>query len=105
MSAASPEVRFVNPETLSKPPGYTHVVDARGSRTIYLAGQVALDKNGALVGQGDFRAQVQQIFENLQSGLEAVGASFKDVVKLNYYVVDMSQLLALREVRDAYINN
>ncbi len=93
-------VRFIN----RAPAGYSHVVEVKGGRTLYVAGQVALDKSGNLVGRGDFRAQTQQVFENIRSRLEEVGASFKDVVKLNYYVTETSDLPALREVRDSFVN-
>lgn len=71
---------------------------------IYIAGQVAINRSGEAVGRGDFRAQAQQVFENLKAALEASGASFKNVIKLNNYMVDMSQLPLLREVRDKYVN-
>jgi enamine deaminase RidA (YjgF/YER057c/UK114 family) len=71
---------------------------------IYVAGQVALDTSRNLVGRGDFRAQAQQVFENLKAALAAVGADFQHVVKLNMYVVDRSHLPLLREVRDLYVN-
>ena len=96
--------RFSNPSTISRPNGYSHVAEITGGRTIYVAGQVALDRQGNLVGPGDFRAQAQQVFENLRLALEASGATFKDVVKLNNYLVDMSQLPAFREVRDRFVN-
>jgi reactive intermediate/imine deaminase len=99
-----PKVRFINPATLPKTPGYTHVVEVKKGRTIYISGQIALDRSGNIVGRGDFRAQTQQVFENIKSALEAVGATFKDVVKLNIYVVDVSQLQAFREVRDKFVN-
>ena len=99
-----PKVRFINPETLPKPSGYTHVVEAGRGRTIYISGQVALDRSGNVVGRGDFRAQTEQVFENIKAGLEAAGASFKDVVKLNIYVTDISQLQVFREMRDKYVN-
>jgi enamine deaminase RidA (YjgF/YER057c/UK114 family) len=57
-----------------------------------------------LVGGGDFRAQAHQVFKNLRAGLGAGGAGFADVVKLTFYVVDMSQVPLLREVRDQYVN-
>ena len=97
--------RFLNPDTLSKPPGYTHVVDMAGpARIIYIAGQLALDRSGKMVGVGDFRAQAIQVFENLKSALAAVGASFNDVVKTNTYVLDMAHRPILREVRETYLN-
>jgi enamine deaminase RidA (YjgF/YER057c/UK114 family) len=93
-------VRFIN----RAPAGYSHVVEVKGGRTLYIAGQIALDKDGNLVGRGDFRAQVKQVFENLKSRLEEGGASFKDVVKLNYYLTDASDLQSLRDTRNSYIN-
>jgi enamine deaminase RidA (YjgF/YER057c/UK114 family) len=75
-----------------------------GHRLVYLSGQVPLDSTGALRGGSDFRSQAKQVFENLRSGLAAVGADFDDVVKLNFYVLDMRNLPGLREVRDRYVN-
>ena len=95
--------RYINPPTLARPMGYTHVVEASGARTFYIAGQVALDDSGNIVGEGDMGAQARQVFENLHTALRAVGASFKDVVKLTYFIVDMSQMQAVREARDQYI--
>jgi enamine deaminase RidA (YjgF/YER057c/UK114 family) len=100
MGTQQSDVRFIN----RAPAGYSHVVEVKGGRTLYIAGQIAVDKNGNLVGRGDFRAQVKQVFENLKSRLEEGRASFKDVVKLNYYLTDASDLQALRETRDSYIN-
>ena len=94
-------VRFFN----RAPAGYSQVVEARGGRTLYIAGQVALDQSGKLVGPGDFAAQAKQVFENLKARLEEGGASFKDVVRLNYYVTDASRVQALRDIRDTYVNN
>jgi enamine deaminase RidA (YjgF/YER057c/UK114 family) len=79
-------------------------VVVRPGRVIYVAGQVSMDRSGKLVGEGDMRAQAQQTFENLKAALEASGAKFENVVKLNYYVVDVSQLPAVREVRDKFVN-
>jgi enamine deaminase RidA (YjgF/YER057c/UK114 family) len=94
------KVRFIN----RAPLGYSHIVEVRGGRTVYIAGQLALDPDGKLVGLGDFRGQVKQVFENLKARLDQVGASFRDVVKLNYYLTDASDLQALRETRDSYVN-
>lgn len=98
--------RFINPPTLYKPPGYTHVVEVKGpGRIVYIAGQLGLDAQGKLVGAaGDFRAQATQAFENLKFALEAVGSGFADIVKLNNYMTDMTHLPILREVRDRYVN-
>jgi enamine deaminase RidA (YjgF/YER057c/UK114 family) len=91
---------FINPQTMHHPAGYTHVVEVTAGRPVYIAGQVALDPTGALVGPGDIRAQARQVFDNLQ----AVGASFEQVVKLTYYLVDATQLPVVRQVRDQYVN-
>jgi enamine deaminase RidA (YjgF/YER057c/UK114 family) len=96
--------RFINPPSLPTPPGYTQVVEVSGGRTIYIAGQVALDATGNVVGASDFRAQIEQVFANLQAALDAAGATFADVLKLTYYLLDVTQLPLLREVRDRYVN-
>src|SRR5256714_6666888 len=96
--------RFINPPTISKPPGYTHVVETTGpGKTIYIAGQLGIDPSGKMVG--DFRGQAMQAFENLKNALAAVGAEFKHVVKINNYLVDIpANIGAFREVRDQYLN-
>ncbi len=99
-------VRFLNPKTLAKPPGYTYVVETSGpGRTVYIAGQLGLDIENKLVGgPGDFRAQATKAFENLKAALAGVGADIKDVVKLNNYLTDMSHIAIFREVRDQFVN-
>jgi enamine deaminase RidA (YjgF/YER057c/UK114 family) len=99
-----PTANFINPDTMHRPTGYTHVVEVTAGRPVYIAGQVALDAAGALVGPGDIRAQARQVFDNLRAALQAVGAGFDQVVKLNYYLVDATQLPVVREVRDEYLN-
>jgi enamine deaminase RidA (YjgF/YER057c/UK114 family) len=96
--------KFINPQTLHTPTGYTHVVEVTAGRPVYIAGQVALDRAGGLIGPGDSRAQARQVFNNLRAALDAVGATFAQVVKLNYYLVDATHLPVVREVRDAYID-
>ena len=95
-------VRYLNPSTLSTPTGYTHVVQVHGGRTLYIAGQVAFDKSGNVVGKGDFAAQVTQVFENLKSALAAGGATFDNVVKVTTFVTDMAQMQTLRSIRGKY---
>ena len=100
-------IRFINPQTIAKPPGYTHVVEVSGPcRTVYIAGQLGLDGNGKLAGDaGNFRAQAAQAFENLKAALAAVGARVEHVVKINNYIVDIGRNIgAFREVRDRYLN-
>jgi reactive intermediate/imine deaminase len=104
MSQSQSAVRFVKSENLPPSPGYSQAVEVRGGRIVYIAGQVAVDRSGKVVGEGDMRAQTQQTFENLKAALEASGAKFENVVKLNYYFSDITQLPVVREVRDKFIN-
>ncbi len=99
-------IRFSNPKTMAKPPGYTYVVEATGpNRLIFIAGQLGIDMDNQLVGAtGDFRAQAFKAFQNLKLALESAGASFKDVVKINNYLTDMSHIGIFREVRDEFVN-
>jgi 2-iminobutanoate/2-iminopropanoate deaminase len=102
----APQVKRTNPPELSKPTGYTHIVEVTGpSKTIYISGQIALDKGGTLVGAGDMKAQAEQVFRNLQAALTAAGAKFSDVVKMNTYVTDMEKAPAVREVRARYFGD
>jgi enamine deaminase RidA (YjgF/YER057c/UK114 family) len=89
--------RIYNPDTMVKPTaaGYSQVAEVTHGKIVYIAGQVALDESGNLVGKDDFRAQVQQVFKNLNAAVVAAGGNFDSVVKLNYYLaanVDASQV-------------
>lgn len=97
-------LRFMNPEAIAKPGGYSHVVEITGpGRIVYVAGQLGLKPDGKIAG--DFRAQAVQAFENLKAALAAVGATFNDVVKLNNYLIDINANIGIyREVRDKYVN-
>jgi enamine deaminase RidA (YjgF/YER057c/UK114 family) len=92
------------PNTMPKSVGYSQLALVTDGTVVFIAGQVALDKSGKVVGKDDFKAQIQQVFENLKSAVEAAGGSFNDVVKLNSYFLDLSHLSDFREVRDKYIN-
>ena len=99
----SSNIKRTNPQELSTPTGYTHVVEVTGpAKTVYIAGQIAFDKDGKVVGAGNMKAQAEQVFKNLQAALAAAGAKFSDVVKMNTYVTDMDQAPAVREVRARY---
>jgi enamine deaminase RidA (YjgF/YER057c/UK114 family) len=99
------ETRFLNPQPLHSPVGYSHVAEVGKGRLILVSGQVALDKSGSLVGKGDIAAQAKQAFENLKTALESVGARMSDVVKLNYFIVDMSKMPELRAVREGFFQD
>jgi enamine deaminase RidA (YjgF/YER057c/UK114 family) len=97
-------IRFSNPDTIQKPPGYSHVVEVTGpGRTVYFAGQLGIDKSGKMGTNA--REQMEIAFENVKAALTSVGAGFEHVVKLNNYVVDIgANLVHYREVRDRYVN-
>jgi enamine deaminase RidA (YjgF/YER057c/UK114 family) len=95
---------ILNPPTIAKANGYSHVAVVTSGRIVFIAGQVAFAPDGTFVGEGDPRAQAEQVFMNLQSALEAAGGDFSHVVKLNFYVTDVTHLPFYREVRDQYIN-
>ena len=106
--APKPPFRIFNPDTMAKATaGYSQVAEVNDGKIVYIAGQVALDRAGNLVGKDDFRAQVQQVFENLKAAVEAAGGDFTSVIKLNIYCaesVDPSQVPVVREIRDKYVN-
>jgi enamine deaminase RidA (YjgF/YER057c/UK114 family) len=92
------------PNTMPKSVGYSQLALVTGGTVAFIAGQVALDKSGNVVGKDDFKAQIQQVFENLKAAVAAAGGSFNDVVKLNSYFLDLAHVPEFREVRDKYIN-
>ena len=85
-------------------PAYSHVVTVNGpGKTIYIAGQLARDVDGNLVGKGDVRAQIEQTFQNLDLCLKAAGATWADVVKTNTYVTDYPEFSKHADVRIRYL--
>ena len=98
------EKRFLSPKTMSQPFGYSHVVDSPAGRSISICGQVPLNTEGELVGEGDFKAQARQVFANLSVALEAAGAGWSDVVKLNYFLTEIGELATVRAIRDEYVD-
>ncbi len=104
-TTGEPVVKHINPPSLHKPTGYTHVVEVTGGRTLYISGQIALDQTGAIVGAGDLRAQTRQVFENLKTALEASGATFEHVAKVTVFMTDASQVQIYRDVRDDYMKD
>jgi len=91
----------INPTTLSKPTGYSHVVKV--GNIVYLAGQVALKPDGTIAGPGDPRAQTEQVYRNIQAALTSVGATLKDLVKTTTFVTSPDYISAIREVRVRYL--
>ena len=98
--------QFINPPELNPTNGFTHVVSATPGKTIYVSGQVSVNERAEVVGKGDLRAQVERVFANLTVALASAGATFHDVVKITYFVVDLKpeHVAHVREVRSKYLN-
>ena len=95
-----------NPETVAAPIGtYSQAVRVETGDAVWISisGQIAIDREGNLVGPGDMRAQTRQVFENLNAILEANGATFADVVKIGTYLTTLDDLAGMREVRGEYL--
>ncbi len=96
---------FHNPKPLFEPRVFTHAVGVSGARMVFVSGQVSYDRDGIVIGQGDIREQSEQVFRALGHCLRAAGASWRDVVKLNSYMVglDSESVNIYREVRARYL--
>lgn len=95
-----PDIKILNPDTLGKPLGqYSQITRVKASEFLFIAGQVAADKDGKLVGADDFDAQCGQVFANLEAALKSQGASFANVVEFTTYLVhsqDIPRFMAWR---------
>jgi enamine deaminase RidA (YjgF/YER057c/UK114 family) len=79
---------FIKPKALIAPgPAvYSHVAKVKRGTIVYISGQVPSDASGKIIGEGDFEAQVEQVFANLKTAVEAAGGVMADIVKLNYFL-------------------
>jgi len=96
----------LNPETVAAPIGtYSHSVrvETAEGTWIYVSGQIASDPDGNLVAPNDLPGQSERVFENLKAILEANGASFGDVVKLQTFVTTQDGWAEMREIRSRYL--
>jgi enamine deaminase RidA (YjgF/YER057c/UK114 family) len=83
------EIKMSNPENLHNPVGpYCQVARAKASEFIFLAGQTSTDRDGKLVGPGDIEAQCKQVFANVETALQSVGATWRNVVHFTNYLVN-----------------
>ena len=96
-----PDIKIVNPDALGKPMGqYSHLSRIKASEFLFIAGQVAGDNDGNLVGADDFDAQCQQVFANIGIALASQGAGFANVVQFTTYLVhaqDIPKFMRYRE--------
>ena len=101
-AASRPAKQFWNYPGEPKPPGYTRVVSAAPGRMIFISGTGGTAPDGTM--PADFSSQAKNTFENIGRALTLAGASFKDVVKINYFVTDMGNTAELRRVRSEYLD-
>ena len=76
---------LINPASLHPAPGFSHIAVATGSRTIYFAGQVALDAAFNIIGEGDLRAQTVAAMRNLEVAMREVDVGWDDIVRRTVY--------------------
>jgi enamine deaminase RidA (YjgF/YER057c/UK114 family) len=94
--------RITSADGLAPGTGYSHAVVTSG-KLAFVAGQVAVDATGALVGAGDLKAQATQALANLQRVLAALDANWGDVVRFGWYVLDATQVQVIRDARDTLL--
>ena len=95
-----PDIKLLNPDALGKPLGqYSHMTRVRASEFLFIAGQVAVDASGKLVGADDFDAQCVQTFANIEAALKSQGASFANVVEFTTYLVHSQDIQKFMKFR------
>jgi enamine deaminase RidA (YjgF/YER057c/UK114 family) len=96
-----PDISIVNPKTMGPPLSlYGQIARVRASEFVFIAGQLATDLNGKVVGADDFDAQMKQVFSNIEAALQSVGATFGDVVQFTTYLVHSQDVANFRRVRE-----
>ncbi|HRP23599.1 MAG TPA: RidA family protein [Thauera sp.] len=101
------EHQAINPPELFVGKAFSQTYSIRGAdRLIFLSGQVDCDREGKVRNPDDLEAQLKGTLDNIEIGLRAQGASMRDLVKVNIYVVDLrpEQLARIREIRSAYFD-
>ncbi|MGW7411175.1 RidA family protein [Streptomyces sp. NPDC054863] len=92
---------FIRPEGTPPVNGYSHAVSYAG-QMVAVSGQVPVDREGRVVGEGDAEAQMRQVYANLTTALRSAGSGLQHVVKLTVYLTDLGDLPAFRHVRDEH---
>jgi enamine deaminase RidA (YjgF/YER057c/UK114 family) len=96
------KVQYLNPPGACPPQGlYSHVGKIGSGPVLFIAGQVAVDARGAVVGKQDFDAQFQQVFDNLGAVLKGVDAGFDDVIKFTTFLVHSQDIEKFMKARAA----
>jgi enamine deaminase RidA (YjgF/YER057c/UK114 family) len=96
-----PDVSIFNPPSLGRPLGqYSQVARVRASEFAFIAGQVATDSTGNIVGAGDFEAQCAQVFVNIKAALASVGADWSNIVQFTTYLVHAQDIAKFMQYRE-----
>jgi 2-iminobutanoate/2-iminopropanoate deaminase len=103
---ATSNIQFTNPSSVATPKGFSHaaIIDLGNCKMIIMSGQVAFDKQGNLIGKDNVEKQTEQVFLNIKSIVEELGGSMNNIVKLGYFLTDVTQIQTIRNVRDKFIN-
>ena len=99
-NAGAQEIERINPEGMTQPTAYSHLV--KYDNLLFIAGQVALDGDGNVVGKGDMAAQFRQVLENLKTVLASEGADFSNIVKINIFTTEVDTLRKNMAIRSEY---
>jgi enamine deaminase RidA (YjgF/YER057c/UK114 family) len=96
-----PDISIINPKTMGPPLNlYGQIARVRASELVFIAGQLATDFDGRVVGRDDFDAQMKQVLSNIEKGLKSVEASFANVVQFTTYLVHSQDIAKFRRVRE-----
>jgi 2-iminobutanoate/2-iminopropanoate deaminase len=93
-----------NPASVAPPmkPHYSNSIRTESGPLLFIAGQVALDADGKLVGDGDIRAQATQVLENIRAIVEANGGAMADIAQVTVYVRDIEAFNSISDIRERY---
>ncbi|MDA0681483.1 MAG: RidA family protein [Proteobacteria bacterium] len=100
VTAVADEIQRINPEGMTQPTAYSHVV--RHGNLLFLAGQVSTDADGNVIGEGNMGMQVRQVLENMRSVLASQAADFSNVVKITIYTTDIDAYRETGDIRREY---
>jgi reactive intermediate/imine deaminase len=99
-------VKFHNPTSVSMAKGYSHSVeiDLGNSKMVIISGQIALDNKGNLIGKDNLAEQTEQVFTNIKKIVTESGGTMDDVIKIGIYMIDITQVQTMRDVRNKFFN-
>jgi reactive intermediate/imine deaminase len=100
VTASAQEIQRINPDGMTQPTAYTHVV--RYNNLLFLSGQVSVDAEGNVIGEGDMSVQVRQVLENMKTALASQGADFTSIVKITIYTTDIDAYLKTGDIHREY---